>query len=1700
MKIKKLLSPCMAGIIAFSAMSSTEAMYTEHAQAAQVTTAVDKPVSSKPSGRYEQSVTITLNSSTPGATIYYTLDGTLPDEMSLKYNGTPIVLTDSTNVSVRALKDGVWSVAGTYGYIIKSTEKPLLQVVAMSDIHMGSSNGDPQGNSAEALAKVRARYTSNFDVISSIFKNPDAIVIAGDAINDNGDSLGANHSIVTNIFKEQLARTNMTNTRVQFAMGNHDDKVSTAINNYPPEWFTTQPNGYYEQTIGGYSFFFLNGNNYNNDTEQRNWLKSRLATITSDAANKNKPIFITLHHPVTGTVMDGQQTSNPNLYKDLQDYPEVIVLSGHSHLNINDDRSIHQKDFTSINLGSMSYIEVDHGYSAITDEGLVDGRFEFPVNQAQFIEVYADRIEIDRVEFNGDSSSIYSGGKWQGPTDAPFNSAGALAGKKWVVKLQGNTMEEIKDNFTYTSNNRNKTAPQFPVNPELQVKAGANDTPVLAFRQANDDQSMHHYEIKVSNKRTGSIAKTYNVLSDYYFSPIPNRMNIPMTGLDAATSYFVTITAVDAYGNKSAALQTSFVTGGTPPELTPIDPATMWNLLVSDMKFDDNLNDTAAGVTGLATKSGSVSFVDGKSGKAISIPAGNSNYVDLGDRQDLKFGSGNFTVSFMHMGNLAGDQTVLSNKDWNSGANVGWYIGPATANHLTLNMASNGKRIDYSATSVGTEWHHITVSVDRENNAATTYVDGIAKATKDISTLGTGSMDTPYNIILGADGRKANGGANVTLDDLKIWKRALSATEAKALSDSYKMDTMYYTYDQLTAKIAEADKFISYISATTGVSLPAQEKDELERKLTAAKSLSSGDDAAIIDQSYVELMWELQAAKEAVVYSFIPKTGFTIDSFSSYADNEDAIAANILDGDQTTIWHSKWEAPVPDFPHWVIIDMKASYQLNGIQRTSRPNQSAMEFPKGFELYASDKLTDLSDPTFLDDESNKVSGVFSKTWTGSVYKDFVALDRNVQGRYVKFLVTGTYNTDTTKKFTSMSEIDFTGEKMASPSVQLLDLQVNGTTVADFAPDKLEYSLYVPNTTTSVEITYTAEHEDTSVIVTGGTDLKVGDNVVSVVVTALDGNSKTYVIHVHRTEAPLPSDASLLQLNVNGKAITDFAPDKLDYELKVPYETSVTTVTYEAADPAAVVEIVGGDKLVVGENPITVTVTAQDGITKLIYNVLITRQPEAILSNANLSDLRINGTTVAHFAPDKLDYTLNVSNDVSVAQVTYVAEDPAATVHITGGPELRVGDNRISVLITAQDNSTTKEYVVNVNRDKPSSETSPGESTGDPSGGSSVIPPLVPPVKPELPSDAIAIEDKDLNTDSPSVSIKLTEGINRVMIPVSQSDKLKGRTLTVQAENITLTVPAQILSALNLLLPKADESAMITVKIEPIAAELANETIQKASLTGNGSYTLGGNMFDLSIFITDASGKMYTLSSLPKPVTVSFPIPKGMNPKFAGIYQIQENGSPLYLGGKLVQDTTIQIELDHFSPYAVLSYEKTYDDVNAQHWAYDTIRELTAKHIVTGVTNSSFAPSQDVTRVEFTALIAKALGLTSSSAASPFNDVNENAWYADEVTAAYAAKIVTGASKQSFHPNRNITREEMAMMLVRAYEYQTGQVLERTPAKLLDNSKIGKQALPYVNAALHSNLLKGRQAGRFEPTALTSRAEAAQAIYNLLHSFE
>ncbi|CAM3127538.1 metallophosphoesterase [Prescottella defluvii] len=499
-----------------------------------------------PGGRYEHSVALKFETER-GTTVRYTLDGTTPTRDSQVYApGRPLKITQDTNVTAVAFRGDRASAPVSFGYLIRTAEKPIAEIVVMSDVHVG----DYENNTA--------KYESFFDTIGSIFPKPDAILSNGDMINDNWNGKGPDHKIVSRIFQENLERKGMADTQVLMSYGNHDAYLDDVRAGYPREWFPDSGGGYYESDVNGVNVFTLNTETYNGDTAQRDWLKGRLGEITADPANVGKPILVQGHRPTTGTSMDGQQASNPRLAEDLKAFPQVIYVSGHSHLNNNDDRSIHQRDFTSVNDGSMSYIEFDRGYQMVTETGLAD-RFESPTSQALFVEVYQDRAEISRINMAADHHDIYAGGQWSANWQPSYSSAGTLSGAGWTVELKGSTSREIKDNFRYTSAARNTVAPEFGTAAPLSVITGADGATAVRIEQARDDQMVHHYRVDVTDTTAGTKVVSSKVLSRFDVVPRPNALDIPVPDAVVGNEFQAEVVAVDAYGNASAPVKLTFI-------------------------------------------------------------------------------------------------------------------------------------------------------------------------------------------------------------------------------------------------------------------------------------------------------------------------------------------------------------------------------------------------------------------------------------------------------------------------------------------------------------------------------------------------------------------------------------------------------------------------------------------------------------------------------------------------------------------------------------------------------------------------------------------------------------------------------------------------------------------------------------------------------------------------------------------------------------------------------------------------------------------------------------------------------------------------------------------------------------------------------------------------------------------------------------
>jgi hypothetical protein len=186
--------------------------------------------------------------------------------------------------------------------------------------------------------------------------------------------------------------------------------------------------------------------------------------------------------------------------------------------------------------------------------------------------------------------------------------------------------------------------------------------------------------------------------------------------------------------------------------------------------------------------------------------------------------------------------------------------------------------------------------------------------------------------------------------------------------------------------------------------------------------------------------------------------------------------------------------------------------------------------------------------------------------------------------------------------------------------------------------------------------------------------------------------------------LSTDATLQQLEVSQGTLTpDFAANIFIYTVDVAYEVETIDVTGTATDANAVVTgNVTGKSLEVGENTVIITVTAEDNLHTNDYVVTINRE-QPLSTDATLQQLEVSqGTLTPDFAANIFIYTVDVAYEVETIDVTGTATDANAVVtgNVTG-KSLEVGENTVTITVTAEDNLHTNDYVVTVNRANPTS---------------------------------------------------------------------------------------------------------------------------------------------------------------------------------------------------------------------------------------------------------------------------------------------------------------------------------------------------------------------------------------------------------------
>ncbi|MFD0959951.1 S-layer homology domain-containing protein, partial [Paenibacillus chungangensis] len=168
--------------------------------------------------------------------------------------------------------------------------------------------------------------------------------------------------------------------------------------------------------------------------------------------------------------------------------------------------------------------------------------------------------------------------------------------------------------------------------------------------------------------------------------------------------------------------------------------------------------------------------------------------------------------------------------------------------------------------------------------------------------------------------------------------------------------------------------------------------------------------------------------------------------------------------------------------------------------------------------------------------------------------------------------------------------------------------------------------------------------------------------------------------------------------------------------------------------------------------------------------------------------------------------------------------------------------------------------------------------------------------------------------------------------------------------------------------------------------------------------------------------------------------------------------------------------------------------AGHWSRHDVELLASMLIIEGRSDSRFDPDSSITRAEFTSLLSRILGMKAAEAATSFSDV-QGQWYEEAVAGATNAGIVTGYQDGTFRPNAVVTRQEMAIMIVRTLRY-FGIALENKNPSFNDQDDIADWAEKDVQFAASAGIVRGDEQGSFQPTDYASRAEAAVMLIRLM----
>ena len=183
----------------------------------------------------------------------------------------------------------------------------------------------------------------------------------------------------------------------------------------------------------------------------------------------------------------------------------------------------------------------------------------------------------------------------------------------------------------------------------------------------------------------------------------------------------------------------------------------------------------------------------------------------------------------------------------------------------------------------------------------------------------------------------------------------------------------------------------------------------------------------------------------------------------------------------------------------------------------------------------------------------------------------------------------------------------------------------------------------------------------------------------------------------------------------------------------------------------------------------------------------------------------------------------------------------------------------------------------------------------------------------------------------------------------------------------------------------------------------------------------------------------------------------------------------------------------STTVVLAADATFSDTSG-HWAESAIDTWSEHGVLLG-SDGEFRPNAPITRAELAAVLNRVMGYTATTDAA-FTDVTDGEWYAEDISKVYAAGIMLGDGDGVMRPTENITREEAAVMIARAFSVEENAGNDNP---FPDAAEISGWASLLVDGLRAKGYINGDNEGNFNPKAYITRAEVVTILDNIVDAF-